>query len=144
MSSTTTTHLNIPNSTSKGNTAHVFPNLTTGNLLSVGQLCDDDYTAIFDKDKVVFLKDNNIQFTGNRNSLNGMWYTKIPRTNAQSQQANFVLSFKPVEEAIRFLHAACFSPCISTWCKAIDSGFFHTWPGLTSAKVTKYLPHNPE
>ena len=36
---------------------------------------------------------------------------------------------------VAFLHAACFSPAILTWCAAIDAGYFTTWPELTSAQV---------
>ena len=29
---------------------------------------------------------------------------------------------------------------MDTWCKAIDAGYFTTWPGLTSNLVCKHLP----
>ena len=37
------------------------------------------------------------------------------------------------------MHGACFSPCDSTWCKAIDNGFFKSWTGLTSARVRRFI-----
>ena len=40
-----------------------------------------------------------------------------------------------------FLHAAAGYPTVSTFCKAIDAGFFATWPNLTSALARKHL-HN--
>lgn len=45
-------------------------------------------------------------------------------------------------ERIAFYHAALFSPALSTWCKAIDSGFLTTWPQLTSAQVRKHPPQS--
>ena len=39
-----------------------------------------------------------------------------------------------------YLHASCFSPVRSTFAKAISKQFFKTWPGLTSALITKHLP----
>ena len=41
---------------------------------------------------------------------------------------------------LQFLHMACFSPVVDTWCKAIYTGYFTTWPGLTSRLVLKQLP----
>ena len=39
-----------------------------------------------------------------------------------------------------YLHAACFGPVQSTFTKAIQMGFFKTWPGLTKELVAKHLP----
>jgi hypothetical protein len=46
----------------------------------------------------------------------------------------------PQANLVQFLHAACGSPVPSTWIKAIDSGHFATWPGLTANLVRKHLP----
>ena len=143
MSSNRTTLLNIPQATSKGNTAHVFKDLATGNLLSVGQLCDDGYKIHFTKTNVILSKNGKIAAQGNRNSLNGMWYINLPIPTTKSNIANFVLPYKPIKKAIQFLHAACFSPCISTWCNAIDNGFFKSWPILTSKRVRQCLEMPP-
>ena len=43
------------------------------------------------------------------------------------------------EELAQFLHAACFSPVLSTFIKAIDNGHFVSWPGLTSKLVKRHL-----
>jgi hypothetical protein len=55
--------------------------------------------------------------------------------------ANSLMKYDTIAERIAFYHASLFSPVISTWCKAIDTGHFTTWPELTSAQVRKYLPH---
>ena len=39
-----------------------------------------------------------------------------------------------------FLHAACFSPVLSTLNKAIDNGHFNTWPGISNNLMKKHLP----
>ena len=44
----------------------------------------------------------------------------------------------------QFLHMACFIPVVDTWCKAIDTGYFTTWPGFTSKLVHKHLPTSIE
>ena len=41
---------------------------------------------------------------------------------------------------IKYLHLACWSPTVATWCDAIDLGYFATFPGLTSSQVRKYFP----
>ena len=138
MSSTEATNLNIPGSTTQGQKAHIFNDLQSGNLLSVGQLCDDGYEIKFTKDQVQFCKNNETCFTGKRNAENGMWTTNFPH------RANIILPYKPLGDAIRFMHAACFSPCLSTWCKAIDKGYFSSWHGLTSKRVRQFLKQIPE
>ena len=45
-----------------------------------------------------------------------------------------------VTELMQFLHAAAFSPVQSTFLDAIKAHHFHSWPGLTSARVQRYLP----
>ena len=138
MSSTETTNLNIPGSTTQGQKAHIFNELQSGNLLSVGQLCDDGYEVKFTKEQVNFCKNNKTCFTGKRNEENGMWMTKFPH------QANIIPPYKPLGDAIKFMHAACFSPCLSTWCKAIDAGFFSSWHGLTSKRVRQFIKQIPD
>ena len=45
---------------------------------------------------------------------------------------------------VQFMHRACFSLVVDTWCKAIDTGYLTTWPGLTSKIVRKHLPTSIE
>jgi len=71
MSSNTTMALNI-HATKKGSNAHVFQELTTGNLLSVGQLCDDEYDINFTKTSVILTKNGNSYLTCKTNPENGM------------------------------------------------------------------------
>jgi len=140
MTSTATTDLQIPSATNEGNKAHKFQDLGSGNLLAVGQLCDNDYEVTFTKNKVLFNKRNNMKFSGTRNPTNGMWMVNFPIKN----QLNVIIPYKPMQDAIKFMHAACFSPCISTWCNAITQGYFSTRPGLTAGRVRQYIQQNLE
>ena len=45
-----------------------------------------------------------------------------------------------VAALIRYFHAAAGYPVRSTWLKAVGSGNYSTWPGLTLANTTKYCP----
>ena len=47
---------------------------------------------------------------------------------------------KTHHDLVRYLHAACFSPVLSTWKKAIKNNNFTTWPGLTVDLISKHLP----
>ena len=102
MTSTITTNLKIPSATEKGNQAHMFPNLKSGNLLSVGQLCDDGYKVTFTNRKVTFTKNNETKFEGNRNQTNGMWTLQFPDQKANNLiplnllEMQFVLCTRPV------------------------------------------------
>ena len=82
-------------------------------------------TKLFSQKTDVALTKNGVTtLSGERNETNGMWYVNLLSPKSPANIANFVLPYKPVQNTIKFMHAACFSPCLSTWCKAIDQGFF--------------------
>ena len=63
-------------------TATVLPALRSASLISVGQICDDHCTMVFNKDKVLTAKDDKIKiqveekdvlFQGNRNKNDGLY-----------------------------------------------------------------------
>ena len=150
MTSTHKTNLNIPSLNQKANEAHIFDELSTENLLSIGTLCDDGCKVLLDKHTINVSKDSTIILKGKRDYSTGMWNIRIPLIPANNttkvtfkHQANFILPHKPISDCIKFMHAACFTPCISTWTKAIDKGFFSTWPVLTSTRVRRFLKHTP-
>ena len=51
---------------------------------------------------------------------------------------------KTKADLVQYLHRCAFIPVMHTWTKAIDAGYFTTWPGLTSELVLKNLPKLPE
>ena len=57
----------------KAQPAHVFNDLTTGSLISMVQLCDDNCIAIFTKFDVKTLKQNQVIVTGLRDRTNSLW-----------------------------------------------------------------------
>ena len=54
-------------------------------------------------------------------------------------QINNAYTTGPKKNLIEYYHKCLCSPTIDTWCKAIDKGFFNTWPNLTSEAVRKYI-----
>ena len=47
---------------------------------------------------------------------------------------------KTKADMVQYLHRCAFSPVVHTWTKAIDAGYFATWPGLTYELVRKHPP----
>ena len=141
MQSSHSTNLPFHGLSENATCAHIFPALATANLLSIGQLCDDGCTATFTHSHLRVTKDNKTILTGTRNHTNGMWYVPLHnRPSPKLEFAHVTTPLHPISKLIKFLHSAAFSPSISTWTKAVQAGFFATWPELTAKNIAKYLP----
>ena len=124
--------------------AHVFPALQNKALLSIGQFCDSNFTAVFHKGQVQSNRDD-ITSTGQREPSTGLYYINFPQPPPISPPAlhPFACSSYEIntkEELFQYLHRCAFIPVVHTWTKAIDAGYFATWPGLISELVRKHLP----
>lgn len=144
-----TCNLALPQLPKPARDAHILPGLTHSSLISIGKLCDAGCTANFDAHKVVIRKENNTLLQGTRDLQTGLW--RFPLTNTPTmqkstapleQQINSAYDFTSIPALIKFLHATAFSPVKSTWLKAIKSGFFQSWPGITTQAVTKHFPQS--
>ena len=62
----------LPPLSLKARQAHVFPGLTGKSLVSIGQLCDDGYDAIFTATHVKLVKDGATTVVGAREPTNGL------------------------------------------------------------------------
>ena len=78
MQSTHITNMNLLTLSSAAKVGHVIPNLSSASLLSIGQLCDDDCLALFNKEKVFIFQQNKFILKGKRNHSNGMWTVPVP------------------------------------------------------------------
>ena len=134
-------NMHLKNVSSKASEADILPTFKHS-LLSVGQLCDDDCTAIFSKDKcTVYNKQNEPVITGRRNHSTGLYEQVIPKHSTQTiHQANAVLPTANVQEQIEYLHQCAFSPTPRTWIQVVKKGHFKTWPGVTVNAIQQYLP----
>jgi hypothetical protein len=147
MASSHSTRLQLPDLPNAAGVAHIFPSLNTASLISIGKLCDHNCTAVFTKTRVeVRNADNNVVIQGQR-APNGLWHLNLKDCNARTAQeqphhsANLsTLAHQSASDRIAFLHAAAGYPVLSTWLKAIEAGYFATWPGLTATTVRRYLP----
>ena len=124
-----------------------LPCLGRRNLISIGQLCDNGFFALFtSKDVSLFIPTATLK--GTRNTNDGLYYmdlqcanqpptTPIPPPSSFSNNSH-ALSTK--SDIVQYLHRSAFIPVVLTWTSAITSGFFTTWPGLTSDLVRKHFP----
>jgi hypothetical protein len=101
MKSTHTATLDIPQLSKSAKAAHIFPAMENNSLLSVGQLCDEDYFVLFSRYEVKILDEKQkIIMKGNRDCATGLWRINLyhkkpiatfPRTNLKSiQRITFV------------------------------------------------------
>ena len=79
--STKSGNLTIAGLSSRATTAHVLPHLKSTSLLSMGQLCDDDYNVILNKEKMTVIKNNRVIMQGKRNKQDGLW--EVPFSNSK-------------------------------------------------------------
>ena len=71
----------------------LFPGLTCKSLISIGQFCDDVYSAIFTAHTVCLVKDDASTVVGHSKHSNGLWdidlITSTPPSNPPFLQAHF-------------------------------------------------------
>ena len=162
MQSNSTMHLPIPTLPPSATKAHGFNNLASGSLLSVGKVCDAKCTAIFTDTKMNIYNNKDVKITPTQKPIitgtrdaphHPLWTVQLPShqqpclPKPPSHQPiqhlnNATIGAPSLRERIAFYHAAMFSPPLPTWCKAIDSGFLSTWPGLTAAQIRRNPPQS--
>ena len=137
---------------SQAKVGHIFNELESGSLISLGQLCDDDCVALFTKYDVKVYKEGKVIIIGKRNTTNGLWNVPLaPKESARPatpepphgkrrHTANSALrDIKTKQDLSGYHHASNFSPTPSTFLRAIRNNHYHSWPGLTVSLVTKHL-----
>ena len=125
------THLNLPNLDPAALEAYIFPAMENLSLLSVGQLCDAGCKALFDEDQVhIITKLGTILLTGFRDPTTRLWLTPISTQTTPIPLANIVNFSTKAKDIVAFLHAAFYSPALSTLRQALMRNFI-TIPGLT-------------
>jgi hypothetical protein len=140
ITSSHTALLQLPGLPDTARRCHIFPQLASGSLLSIGLLCDHDCTVTFHKTHVdVYLVDT-LLLTGHRSPRNGLWTIDLPTTLEPSINSVATPITRTIADRIAFYHASLFSPALSTWCRTIDAGHLTTWPELTSKQVRAYPP----
>ena len=154
MTSAKATHLAIPAVPKAANQARVFDELKSGNLLSIGQLCDNNCTATFNKQSMHVNNANGEEvLQGPRDARTGLWTVQIPMSNsvtaakppdrkgATVETANGVIRKKTTKsELAEYIHASLGSPAPSTLIDAVNKGFLTSIPGLDADLIQNHLP----
>ena len=127
--------------------SNIFSALGERNLISIGQLCDHGFSALF-ASKDVSLIIPAAKLKGTCNTDNRLYYMDLQSANQSpvstiprhSPFSNNIHALSTKSNIVQYLHLSASSPVVLTWTAAINSGFFTTWPGLNSALVHKHFP----
>ena len=142
MASTHSATLNLqhlhPDLPVQATTASVLPTLKQP-LLSLGQFCDAGFDVILTSSEVLLTKQNEVEYQnaksiGVRNNTTGLWdipltpNTQVPVTTDHNNThiANNAHATQRNQQLVTWLHAAAFNPVVTTWCDAIDKGYYIT------------------
>jgi hypothetical protein len=136
--------------------AHEAPTITN-NLLSVSVLCDAGCEVYFHGHGCEITFNGETIVRGWRDLASRMWRISlipdggnniIPADDTSDITsevkmpdffANSIYECETTGQLIHYYHATMGYPVTSTWCKAIDAGYFQGWPGLTSKRVRKFI-----
>ena len=113
--------------------AHVLSGLENSSLLSMGQLCDDECTAIFYGNHLHVYKNADLILMGNRNKIDGLWDVKIDKnitTNMYQFELKLIVIIRKDKtklELADYIHACAFSPTLTIFHQAIKNQNFVTY-----------------
>ena len=141
---THTALLDLPSLPLAARTAHVFPDLKHGSLLSIGDLCDHGLTANYTKTHVKIYNGTNLVLSGLRSPHTRLWMVDLRKKDQPVPApllASPALQLSTNAQLVNFYHACLCSPTASTMLEAFDKGFI-SFPGLTSDMVRKNRPNS--
>jgi hypothetical protein len=141
-------HPSLPEAACK---VHIFPTLQAP-LFSIGQLCDSRCNVLFLATGVEITYQGTTIINGYRNPSNNLWYVDLgaaptPIINSLMAQppvhlCNSIGQPNTLADRVAFYHTSCNFPVLSSWIKAVDAGFFTTFPDLTADLIRKFPPHS--
>ena len=132
MQATHAAELGIPRLPRDARKAHIFPQLASSSLLSIGQLCDHGCSAYFDKSKLYILYNGRIIMQCTRNHTR-LWIIDAPQDTTHS--LNLIVDAPTIAERIKFYNASLFSPTLSTLHRKVglnDNDLYHEKNYLSS------------
>ncbi len=141
-----TCFLRIPGLPREACRSHIVPDLRSGHLISIGQLCDAGCTARLDKATIEIYYHDTLALTGHRDPLTRLWMLNLSdptATEARTATHACHIARHGTSQAdlVAFSHAALGSPAVSTLQRAVNKGLLHGFPGLTATAVRKHPPH---
>ena len=139
-------HLRIPSLSPTARLAHVFPGFT-GSLLSIGQLCDAGYSALYTvKDVTILDALGQPALRGIRAADSGLWSPDISDPLPPPVPPSLAAATKLVPSTkrglVEFYYRSLGAPPAPTFRRAFLAGYLPL-PGLTAKMVARYLPDLP-
>ena len=137
---------------SRSQSSHVFNEVTTSSLISMGQLYDDDCVAIFNKYDVKILKHNQVIINELQDRTNGLCNiplgpcppTQQSPTLSHPNQANGILHQDIAKrELAKYFYSAAFRTVKSTFIATINNGYLTSWNDLSTNPISQHLPQCP-
>jgi hypothetical protein len=125
-----TADLDIPELNAAASKAHVSPGMAHHSLLSVGQLCDEDYIVTFKQDTVsIYTSEHSKLLSGPRDVTTGLWRINLKQTHKHIPYpiANNVYELHKTGALVHYLHKSLFSPTKSAMLQAVKDGHLITW-----------------
>jgi hypothetical protein len=143
MTSTHEANLDIPKLPDSATRAHIVPELQTHSLLSLGQFCDSGCTATIDQDTIDIFYQNEMVLSGQRSPDTTLWHIEYPIDDKPKiHYTNNAIGRNTTANIVAFMHAAFFSPVLSTLYKALKLGYITHIPGLTAESLKKHPPQS--
>lgn len=147
MHATHEAELDLPSLPKQARHTYIVPDLKSATLLSVGHLCDHNCSALFEKHQVTIFHDGQAVLHGTRKGPTHLWQLEPSKSQPQPIAAQALAtrpSFLPARtstaDIVAFLHAALGSPSNTTLLSALDKGYIHSFPGLTSKSFRNHTP----
>ena len=156
MFTTNTLELLLTKLPSAAREAHEAPAITN-NLISVSVLCDAGCEVFFHMHGCEITFNGETIVRGWRDLTTNMWRISlvpdktnniIPADDSSESSsdhkmpaffANSIYECENTKQLVQFYHATMGFPTTSTWCKAIDAGYFQGWPDLMSQRMQKFI-----
>ena len=141
---THTALLDLPSLPLAARTAHIFPDLKNGSLLSIGEMCDHGLTAQYTKHTVNIFNGSHLVLSGTRSPHSRLWLINLDKSQHPTSSPLFAspaLELSNHAQLVAFYHACLCSPAVSTMLEALDKGIL-SLPGLTSHMVRKNKPNS--
>lgn len=114
-------------------------------LVSISALCNAGCQATFTATAFSVTHDTNIVLQGPKLPQDSLWHVSLPSTPTSSPSpflCNAAAVFGSDKNFVAFAHASMGSPPISTFLRAIRTGYLSTWPRLTPKIVAAHPPHS--
>ena len=136
---------------------YIIPAAKDRCLMSVSQICDEGFAIKFDATHV-YLQKGRLILIGTIDITSGLYYIDFdapihpthvenptylslaPLADTNEARAYYAHDMTTKLDLVQYLHRAALITVHLTWIKAIERGYYASWPGLTTKSVRKSLP----